>query len=99
MHRNSLLARIPMELLFTEEGKSIREKMERKNNVPENRPPMSFSFSRETVTEEKWLRDKGIDTTTPENQKLQEYSQILEKFCKDWNSDNPTSEAVDLIST
>ena len=97
MHRDSLLARIPMELLSTEEGKSIREKMERENNIPENRPPITFNTWSEPYTEEKWLKDKGVDTTTPENQKLQEYSQILEKFCKDWNSDNPTSEAIDLI--
>lgn len=95
-HRDSLLARIPMELLSTK-GKSIREKMERESNIPENRPPITFTTWREPYTEEKWLKDKGVDTTTPENQKLQEYSEILEKFCKDWNSDNPTSEAIDLI--
>ena len=96
MHRDSLFARIPMDLLSTE-GKSIREKMERENNVPENRPPVSFSFSSETVTEEKWLRDKGVDTTTPENKKLQEFSQILEQFCNDWKKDVPTSEAIQFI--
>ena len=97
MRRNRLLAQIPMSLLFTDEAKMICQEMERENSVPENRPPVTFRTWTEPVTEEKWLKDKGVDTTTPENQKLQEYSQMLEKFCKDWNSDNPTSEAIDLI--
>ncbi len=97
MHRNSLLARIPKELLSTEKAKLIREEMEHENNVPENRPPVSFNIWSESYTEEKWLRDKGVDTTTPENEKLQEFSQILEQFCKDWKKDGPTSEAAKLV--
>ena len=96
LHRDSLFARIPMELLSTE-GKSIREKMERDNNIPENRPPITFNTWRESYTEEKWLKDKGVDTTTPENQKLQEYSQIFEQFCNDWKKDVPTSKAIQFI--
>ena len=97
MHRNKLLAQIPMELLSSDEAKSIRKKMEHENSVPENRPPVSFNTWSEPYTEEKWLKDKGVDTTTPENKKLQEYSQILEEFCRDWNKDNPTSEAIQSI--
>ncbi len=97
MHRNSLLACIPKELLSTDAAKSIRKKMEQENKVPENRPPISFTFKSEKVTEEKWLRDKGVDTTTPENKKLQEYSQILEQFCKEWNKDESTSENIQFI--
>ena len=96
LHRDSLFARIPMELLSTE-GKSIREKMERDNNIPENRPPITFNTWRESYTEGKWLKDKGVDTTTPENQKLQEYSQIFEQFCNDWKKDVPTSKAIQFI--
>ncbi len=97
MHRDSLLAQIPMELLSTEDAKSIRKKMERENNVPENRPPISFNTWSEPYTEEKWLKDKGVDTTTPENKKLQEYSQILKQFCEEWNKDDPTSEAIQFV--
>ena len=97
MHRNSLIARIPKEFLFTEEAKLIRKEMEQKNDVPENRPPVSFTFRSEEVTEEKWLRDKGIDTTTPENQELQQYSQTLEEFSDEWKRDDPTTETVELI--
>ena len=97
MRRNSLLARIPKESLSTKEGKSIREEMERENSVPENRPPITFYKLREPYTEENWLKDKGVDTTTPENQKLQQYSESLEKFINKWKKDDPTSEATELI--
>ncbi len=97
MQRDSLIAQIPKELLSTEEAKLIKKKMERENSVPKNRPPVSFYSESETVTEEKWLREKDVETTTPENQKLQEYSQILEKFINKWKNDDPTSEATKLI--
>ena len=97
MCRNRLLAQIPMNLLSTDEAKKIREEMEREDNVPDNQPPISFRTWSEPVTEEKWLRDKGVDTTTPENKKLQEFSQILEQFCNDWKKDVPTSEAIQFI--
>lgn len=97
MHRDNLIAQIPKELLSTEKAKLIRKKMKRENNVPKNRPPIRFQVGSETVTEEKWLREKDVDTTTPENQKLQEYSQILEKFINKWKKDDPTSEATKLI--
>ncbi len=97
MHRDSLLARIPMELLSSQDAKSIREKMEQENRVPENRPPVSFHFESGTVTEEKWLRDKGVDTTTSENQKLKAFSDTLEDFISDWRNKTPTKESTDLI--
>ena len=97
MYRNSLLARIPMELLSTDEAKSIREKMEQENNVPVNRPPASFNIWSESYTEEKWLRDKGVDTTTPENQKLKLLSDNLEDFISEWRNNKPTKEDAELI--
>ena len=97
MHRDSLLAQIPMELLSTDEAKSIREKMERENNVPVNRPPASFNIWSESYTEEKWLRDKGVDTTTPENQKLKLLSDNLEDFISEWRNNKPTKEDAELI--
>ena len=97
MHRDSLLAQIPTELLSTEDAKSIREKMEEENNVPENRPPVSFNVHSETVTEEKWLRDKGVDTATPENQKLKSFSDSLENFISEWHNNKPAKEDAELI--
>ena len=98
MHRDSLIAQIPKELLSTEEARLIRKKMERENSVPKNRPPVSIGPATwEPYTEEQHLKEHGVDTTTPENKKLQEYSQVLEQFCKDWNKDKPTSETVQFI--
>ena len=97
LHRDGLLAQIPMDLLCTDKAKEIRQKMENENNITENRPPVSFHFESGTVTEEKWIRDKGVDTTTPENQELQQYSQLLEEFSDEWKKDDPTTEAVESI--
>ncbi len=97
MRRDRLIAQIPKKLLSTKEAKLIRRKMDRENSVPENRPPITIEKWSESYTEEKWLKDKGVDTAASENQKLQEYSQILEKFIKKWKKDDPTSEATKLI--
>lgn len=97
MHRDKLLAQIPMELLSTKDAKSIREKMEHENNVPENLPPISYTFETETVTEEKYLTNRGVDTTTPKNQELKGFSDILEDFISDWRNKTPTKESTDLI--
>ncbi len=95
--RNRLLAQIPVDLLCTDEAKRIREEMERKNDVSENRPPVRFSTSWGPVTEEKWLQTQGVDTTIPENQELQRLSSPLNKFSSDWLNDAPTQEAIRLI--
>ena len=95
--RNRLLAQIPVDLLSTDEAKGIREEMERKNDIPENRPLVSFSTSSEPVTEEKWLQRQGIDTTTPENQELQHFSESLNKFSADWRNDAPTQKSAELM--
>ena len=97
MCRNRLLAQIPMNLLSTDEAKKIREEMEREDNVPDNRPPVRFRTWSEPVTEEKWLQSRGVDTTTPENQELQRFSETLNKFSSDWQNSKPTIEAARLI--
>ena len=95
--RNLFLAQIPPDRLSTCEGKQIREDMDRENNLPENRPPDSPIIHSETVTEEKWLRNKGVDTTTPENQKLKSFSDTLEDFITEWRNKKPTQEDAALI--
>ena len=95
--RNRLLAQIPVGLLCTDEAKRIREEMERKNDVPENRPPVSFSTSWGSVTEEKWLQTQGVDTTMPENQELQRFSKPLDDFSSEWGNEMPTAAAIRLI--
>ena len=95
--RNRLLAQIPVDLLRTDEAKRIRKEMERENHIPENRPPVRFRTWSEPVTEERWLQRQGVDTTLPENQELQRFSEDLNKFSSDWRNDDPTQEAVELI--
>ncbi|RKU31840.1 hypothetical protein C6497_00735 [Candidatus Poribacteria bacterium] len=95
--RNLFLAQIPPDLLSTSEGKQIRENMDRENNLPENRSPDSPIIHSETVTEEKWLREKGVDTTTPENKKLKDFSDSLEDFITEWRNREPTQEDAGLI--
>ncbi len=95
--RNRLLAQIPVDLLSTDKAKRIREEMERKNDIPKNRPLVSFSTSWEPVTEEKWLQTQGVDTTIPENQELQRFSKPLDDFSSEWRNEIPTPAAIRLI--
>ncbi len=95
--RNRLLAQIPVDLLCTDTAKRIREEMERKSDIPENQPPVSFSTSWGSLTEEKWLQTQGVDTTIPENQELQHFSKPLNKFSSDWRNDAPTQKSVELM--
>ena len=95
--RNRLLAQIPPNLLCTDAAKTIREQMERENDVPVNQPPISFRTWTEPVTEEKWLQERGVDTTTPKNQELQHFFGALDKFNSDWLNDVPSEGATELI--
>ena len=97
MCRNRLLAQIPMNSLSTDKAKKIWEEMEYEDSVPDNQPPVSFTITSETVTEEKWLQSRGVDTTTPENQELQRFSEALNKFRTDWQNEAPTQEAIESI--
>ena len=95
--RNQLLAQIPPNLLCTDAAKTIREQMERENDVPVNQPPISFRTWTEPVTEEKWLQERGVDTNSPKNQELHRFFKPLDKFSSDWRNDMPTAEAIRLI--
>lgn len=95
--RNKLLAQIPLELLQTNKAKEIRRDMERENNVPENRPLASFHTEWESVTEEKLLKEKGIDTDKHENQALLNLSEPLVQFSSDWRNSSPSNEATKLV--
>ena len=96
--RNRLLAQIPINLLTTNEGKKIREEMLRENDVPENRPLVSFEpASWAPYTEEEHFQRQGVDITKSENQGLQRFSAPLNKFSSDWMNGVPTVEASKLI--
>ena len=96
--RDRLLARIPPNLLCTDAAKTIREQMEREDDVPVNQPPISYTeIRKEPVTEEKRLQERGVDINSPKNQELHRFSKSLDKFSADWRNDMPTAEAIRLI--
>ena len=96
--KNLLLAQIPPTLLLTAEARKIRDEMERKNSVPENRPLVSFGpVTWSDYTEEEWLVDQGVDTTIPANQELQRFFGPLDKFRSDWLNKSPTEQATESI--
>ena len=95
--RDCFLAQIPMNLLSTDAAREIREKMERENSVPVNRPHISFSSTSEIVTEEKSLQRRGVNLTTPENQELYRFFKPLDEFISNWQNDIPTAAAIRLI--
>ena len=96
--RNRLLAQIPTPLLNTDESNRIREGMDRDNSVPENRPLVSFGpVTWSNYTEEEWLQDQGVDTTTLENQELQVFFGSLDRFHSNWSNEPPIEEAAEAI--
>ena len=95
--RNLLLTQIPLNLLRTDDAKKIREEIERIGQVPENKPLVNFTSWSEPSTEEKRLRRRGVDTTTPENQALQRFWEALDKFKSDWLNDTPIEETTESI--
>ncbi len=97
MRRNRLLAQIPMDLIRTDEARKIREKMEREGNIPVNQPPVRFKTWSEPVTEQKRFQDKGIDTSSAENQELHRFFKPLDEFISNWRNDTPTAAAIRLI--
>ena len=96
--RNQLLAQISPNLLLTDAAKTIREQMERENDVPVNQPPISVvPISPEPYTDENRLQERGVDTSLPKNQELYRFFKPLDKFRSDWLNDMPTAEAIRLI--
>ena len=95
--RDQLLAKIPSDLLCTNEAKEIREEMKRENEVPDNRPSAGFGFRSGHYSDEQQLQRQGIDTTAPKNQGIQCFFDRLDKFRSDWLNGEPTEEASELI--
>ena len=71
--------------------------MEREDKVPVNQPHFSFSITKELMTEEKRFQDKGIDTSSPENQELHRFFKPLDEFTSNWGNEMPTAAAIRLI--
>ena len=95
--RNRLIARIPKDLLQTREAKEIREEMERTDQVPPNDSLFSPKSWSEPYTEEKWLQERDVDTTTRKIKNYNAFSGPLDKFKSEWLNEIPTKEATELI--
>lgn len=95
--RNRLIAQIPTELLQDDRTKKIRGEMEKENDIPENRPLVSFSTEWESVPEEKLLQQQGIDTNNLENQKLLRISNPITQFNSEWRNKSLTKDSAELV--
>lgn len=93
-YRNRLLARIPAELLSTEEARRLRQEAEQDPEARENRPPVTFDFQTESYSEERHLRQRGVDTLRPENRALLDLLSPLDAFTSKWANEEPDREAV-----
>lgn len=94
--RNRLLARIPKDLLSTDDGKQIWKEMENTDSVPANKPLCrTGSWSSGPYSEETWPNDHGVDVDTPINQHLLSLSKSLKDFHAKWRNEVPAAEVVD----
>lgn len=95
--RNRLLARIPLKLIITPEGKRLRKSLLKDPTAVRNEPLVTFKSWSEPYSHEKWLQEQGADLSCPESQELQEYFDPLDQFTKEWQNQTPSIEAVKLI--
>ena len=96
--RNRLLAQIPRSFLITDAAKEIWKEIEQGDGAPDDRPlisvsPISWSGP---DTDEEWLQKQDVDTTTQENQKLQNFFATLDKFNSDWLNDVPSEDCYPI---
>lgn len=95
--RDRLLARIPLDLLQTDEAKKIRHDMMAANKVPPNEPLAKFTSWSGPYTTEKWLKDQGADLEKPENQALQKFFASLDAFTSEWQNKIPNETSINSI--
>lgn len=95
--RDRLLARIPLDLLQTDEAKKIRRDMMAADKVPPNEPLAKFTSWSGTYTTEKWLKDQGADLEKPENQALQKFFAPLDAFTSEWQNKIPNESSINSI--
>lgn len=95
--RNRLIARLPAELLQTEQARELRRGMEETKNVPANDPLFSISVGSRPFTEDVWLRDRGVNTESAENQTLLSLTAPLEAFTSKWQNAIPSEDDVRAI--
>lgn len=95
--RNRLISRLPRELLATDEVKQVRQELEERDEVSDNRPLVSFRTWSEGYSEDKWLRERGADPTRQSNKALLDATAPLEQFSSMWRNSRPNAEAIESI--
>jgi hypothetical protein len=91
--RNRLIARIPHKFLATDDGKKLRESLERDDKLPPNTPPFSVSSSWSTVTEDEILKRQGADPESPANSDIRRLYAPL----KEWGEKNKDETKIDSL--
>jgi len=95
--RDRLLARIPKELLKSDEAKRIVLQMEKEENIPKNKPLASFTSWSAPYTYKDRFKEQGIDIEAPNIKIIVDYYDPLGKFESEWQNKKPTIEAVHEI--
>ena len=91
--RDRLIARIPHNLLTTDEGKKLRKSLEKDDKLPPNTPPFSISSSWSTVTEDEILKRQGADPESPANLDIRKLYAPL----KEWGEKNKDEAQIDSL--
>jgi hypothetical protein len=95
--RDRLISCLPSNLLVTARAKVIREELERRGAVRENRPLVEFSVGTRAFSEEDWLREAGADPARVENRSLIDITDPLEKFTSEFRNKRPDPAAITAI--
>lgn len=89
--RNRLLRCIPAEQLRSIELKALSAALEGES-LRKNEPFFRSSFSSGTFSPEDWLREQGVDTSTPENSNILEALKPLREFEHKYLNEVPSLE-------
>jgi hypothetical protein len=68
--RNRLLGCVPTHLLQSPELKQLRIELDAAGGPPPNEPEVSFSFGRESIDDDWWLKEQGVKLEKAENARL-----------------------------
>ncbi|HZH29204.1 MAG TPA: hypothetical protein VEY11_00300 [Pyrinomonadaceae bacterium] len=95
--RNRLIARIPTELLQTEQAISLRQQMEEAQNIPTNEPLFTINMGWSSYTEDMWLKEQGVNPEHHENQALLSVTAPLDAFTSKWQNGVPSADEVRAV--
>ncbi|MGN6602746.1 MAG: NACHT domain-containing protein [Ginsengibacter sp.] len=92
---SSALSRIPSVRIQMKRSKNFISK----NGTVANEPGFKSSFSSEAFTSEMWLKEKGVDMSKPQNEKLTKLNGQLEVFNNTWLNRSPDiSEYKEILN-